>query len=111
MRSKQFHGKVTDEDLALALLARSQTGTAATGVLQSSLQVEQLVSLVHAAQQKVQSTQSGATGPGKQISKVAKHAAQMAVNGPLQEPPLPKNANTVTILQKSAAQPFATTQQ
>ena len=56
---------MTDEDLALALLARSQTGTAATGVLQSSLQVEQLVSLVHAAQQKVQSTQSGATGPGK----------------------------------------------
>ena len=100
MRSKQFHGKVTDEDLALALLARSQTGTAATGVLQSSLQVEQLVSLVQAAQQKsAQSTQSGASGPGKQISKVAnKHAAQMTVNGPQQEAPLPKNANTVTIL-------------
>ena len=48
LRSQQFHGRVTDEDLALALLARSQTSQAATGVLQSSssMQVEQLLTLV-----------------------------------------------------------------
>lgn len=40
LRSSQFHGKVTDEDLALALLARSQSSTSAGGVSQSTLQVE-----------------------------------------------------------------------
>ncbi len=49
LRSQQFHGKVTDEDLALALLARSQSSNAAGAVSQSTLQIEQLLSLVSMA--------------------------------------------------------------
>ena len=52
LRSKQFHGRVTDEDLALALLTRSQSSSSsqAPGGLQNSLQVEQLLNLVQLAQ-------------------------------------------------------------
>ena len=87
LRSKQFHGKVTDEDLALALLARSQNSTTASGVLQSSMQVEQLLTLVQMAQSKQQvasaSSAGGASGKPIQVNagstKAQKNAAAAAL--------------------------------
>ena len=79
LRSSHFHGKVSDEDLALSLLARtSQTNSSATG--NGTLGIEQLLSLVSLAQQKQNFKPLNVGSNSKAHKNALLHAASIAAD-------------------------------